>query len=454
MVGSMRVTEEGKLEHLHSREVLQGVIMAKSYLERARAVIPGGVNSPVRAFNSVGGDPVFMQAGSAANLFDVDGKRYIDYVMSWGPLILGHAHADVVAAASEAMATGQSLGTATPPEVDLAETIVRLVPSVEKVRLVNSGTEATMSAARLARAATGRKRIVKFAGCYHGHGDSFLIEAGSGALSLGVPSTPGVPEEVAALTLVADYNDLSSVEQLFAEHGESIAAVFVEPVCGNMGCVLPQAGFLSGLRELTRKHGALLVFDEVITGFRLGLGGAQEYFGINPDLTCMGKVLGGGFPIGAYGGSADLMGQIAPEGPVYQAGTPAGGRVVTAAALATLKVIQEPEFHAKLAERTSRLVGGLETVAEKAGVPIVVNHIASLLTVFFTARPVLNFSDVCESERERFSVFFHAMLREGVYLPPSAFECWFLSAAHRDEDITQTIEAAEKAFLTVAAAGG
>ncbi len=429
--------------------------MVSEQFERARRAIPGGVNSPVRAFASVGGEPVFMTGGEGAYLLGADtDTKYVDHVMSWGPLILGHAHPDVAAAVARAAATGQSLGTATMQEVELAETVVRLVPTIEKVRLVNSGTEATMSALRLARAATGRKRFVKFAGCYHGHGDSFLIEAGSGALSLGVPSTPGVPEELAALTAVAEYNDLSSVERLFEDYGDEIAAVFVEPVCGNMGCVLPQAGFLTGLRELTRSRGALLVFDEVITGFRLGPGGAQEYFGIEPDLTCLGKILGGGFPVGAYGGPADLMAKMAPEGPVYQAGTLSGGRVVTAAALATLKVIQKPGFHADLEERTERLVERLREGAERAGVPVSVNHIASMLTVFFTNRPVANLRDVMACDKEAFSVFFHAMLDQGVYLPPSPFECWFVSHAHTGEILEHTAAAAAASFQQVATTTG
>jgi glutamate-1-semialdehyde 2,1-aminomutase len=426
--------------------------MVTDRFEQAEHVIPGGVNSPVRAFASVGGRPVFMHAGGGAYLVDENQKRYIDYVMSWGPLILGHAHPAVVEAIAESASTGQSLGTATPQEVELAETIVRLVPTIDKVRLVNSGTEATMSALRLARAFTERKRFVKFVGSYHGHGDSFLIEAGSGALSLGVPSSPGVPEELASMTLVAEYNDLSSVERLFEEHGQDIAAVFVEPVCGNMGCVLPQAGFLSGLRELTERHGALLVFDEVITGFRLAPGGAQAYFGVEPDLTCLGKILGGGLPVGAYGGRAQIMSKVAPEGPVYQAGTLSGGRIVTSAALATLQAIQEPGFHETLEERTNQLVTGLEDAAEKASVPVVINHIASMLTVFFSDVPVFNFRDVCASRKERFATFFHTMLAEGIYLPPSPFECWFVSAAHTTSQVEQTVEAAARSFAKVAAA--
>ncbi len=407
--------------------------MVSERFQRALRVMPGGVNSPVRAFAAVGGEPVFMARGEGPYLIDEEGRRYIDYVMSWGPLILGHAHPAVVEAVTEAVREGSTFGMATTAEVKLAEEVVKLVPGIEKVRLVNSGTEATMSALRLARAATGRKRVVKFAGCYHGHADSFLIEAGSGALTLGVPSSPGVPEELASLTAVASYNDLSSVESIFEELGDQIAAVIVEPVCGNMGCVPPQAGFLSGLRELTERHGTLLIFDEVITGFRLGPGGAQEYFGIKPDLTCLGKILGGGFPVGAYGGRADLMDKVAPSGPVYQAGTLSGGRAVTAAALATLSKIQEPGFYKRLEELTERLAGGLREAAEQAGVHVVVQHVASLLTVFFSQRPVALWRDALQCDRSAFARFFHAMLEEGVCLPPSQFECWFVSQAHTEE---------------------
>lgn len=425
--------------------------MGKELLERALKVMPGGVNSPVRAFKGVGGDPIFMQMGGGANLIDIDKQRYINYVMGWGPLILGNSFPDLVSAVDDAVSRGQTLGTTTPAEVELAELIVRLVPSIDKVRLVNSGTEATMSAVRLARAFTNRKYIVKFTGCYHGHADGFLIEAGSGALTLGVPSSPGVPEEIASLTLSARYNDLGSVEKLFQAHPESIAGVIVEPVAGNMGCVLPQGGFLSGLRDLTRKHGSLLIFDEVITGFRLGLGGAQEYFGVMPDLTCLGKILGGGLPVGAFGGRDEIMAEMAPSGPVYQAGTLSGGPVVTAAALATLAVAQEPDFYERIQASTDQLADGLQGAADRAGVPIQINRIASMLTVFFTHRPVFNFDDVMETDVDRFKVFFHGMLKEGVYLPPSAYECWFVSLAHRAPVIEQTIVAAEKAFALAAA---
>lgn len=424
--------------------------MVNELFERAKKVMPGGVNSPVRAFRSVGGDPIFMKMGGGANLIDTNKKRYINYVMGWGPLILGNSFPDFVSAVSEAASTGQTMGTATEGEVNLAETIVKLMPSIEMVRLVNSGTEAAMSAIRLARAFTGRKLIVKFAGCYHGHADGFLIEAGSGALTLGVPSSPGVPEETASLTLVADYNDLPSVEALFEKHPGEIACVIVEPVCGNAGCILPEGGFLSGLREITKDHGALLVFDEVITGFRLGPGGAQEHFGIDPDLTCLGKILGGGLPVGAFGGKKEIMSQVAPDGPVYQAGTLSGCPVVTAAANATLKVIQEEGFYEKLEKQTADLVNGLIEAADETGVAITINHIASMLSVFFTNKPVFTLRDAKDTRTDLFSVFFHAMLEEGVYLPPSAFECWFLSLAHREPVIKQTLEAAEKAFTLTA----
>ncbi len=424
--------------------------MVESHFERGKRVIPGGVNSPVRAFRSVGGDPVFMARGEGPYLIGVDEVRYIDHVMAWGPHLLGHSHPDIVKAATAAMRHGQVFGAATVGEVELAEEIVRLVPGVEKVRLVNSGTEATMSAVRVARAFTKRSKILKFTGCYHGHADGFLIEAGSGALTLGVPSSPGIPAEIAALTLNADYNDLASVEQLFKTHGDDIAAVIVEPVAGNMGCVLPQVGFLSGLRDITRTHGALLIFDEVITGFRLGTGGAQKYFGITPDLTCLGKILGGGFPVGAYGGRAGIMALVAPEGPVYQAGTLAGGCVVVAAGKAMLELIQKPGLYADLEARTNRLVEGLSAAAAAAGVRVTINHIASMLTVFFTSKPVCNYRDVCTCNKERFGTFFHAMLAGGVYLPPSAFECWFVSSAHSDAVLDLTVNAAQSAFRKVA----
>ncbi len=424
--------------------------MVNAEFERGRKVIPGGVNSPVRAFRSVGGDPVFMASGEGAYLVDIEGRRYVDHVMSWGPMLLGHSNPEIVKAATAAVARGQSFGAATVAEIELAEEIVRLVPGIEKVRLVNSGTEATMTAVRVARAFTKRSKIVKFTGCYHGHADGFLIEAGSGALTLGVPSSPGVPAEIAGLTLNAEYNDLASVEELFAAHGNDIAAVIVEPVAGNMGCVLPQGGFLSGLREITRTHGALLIFDEVITGFRLGTGGAQQYFGIEPDMTCLGKILGGGFPVGAYGGRADIMALVAPEGPVYQAGTLAGGCVVVAAGLAMLRLIRAPDLYKDLDARTDRLVDGLSTAAAAARVPVVINHIASMLTVFFTAKPVFNYRDARQCDTRRFGTFFHAMLAGGVYLPPSAFECWFVSAAHTDTVLGWTVKAAQNAFRKVA----
>jgi len=428
--------------------------MVNVEFERGKKVIPGGVNSPVRAFRSVGGDPILMARGEGAHLIDVHANAYIDYVMAWGPHLLGHSHPEIVKAAAATLERGQIFGAATVDEIEFAKEIVRLVPTIEKVRLVNSGTEAAMSAVRVARAFTKRAKLVKFSGCYHGHADGFLIDAGSGALSLGVPSSPGVPAEIAALTLNAEYNDMASVAELFAAHGRDIAAVIVEPVAGNMGCVLPQGGFLSGLRDITRQHGALLIFDEVTTGFRLGPGGAQQYFGIKPDLTCLGKILGGGFPIGAYGGRADIMALVAPEGPVYQAGTLAGGCLVVAAGLAMLKLIGEPGLYEKLEARTNRLVEGLAEGAAAAGVPVTINHIASMLTVFFTAGPVFNHADARRCDVRRFATFFHAMLAGGVYLPPSAFECWFVSAAHTDAVLDRTIAAAGEAFRAVAEAHG
>ncbi len=416
--------------------------------ERALAVIPGGVNSPVRAFGAVGGQPPFIAEAHGARLRDVDGTDYIDYVCSWGAVILGHAAPTVVQAVQAAAARGLSFGAPTGAEVELAETLCRLVPGMEQVRLVNSGTEATMSAIRLARAATGRKLLLKFAGCYHGHADSLLVNAGSGALTFGVPSSPGVPAELAALTLTAPYNDLAAVEALFADRGAEIAAVIVEPVAGNMGCVLPQPGFLEGLRRVCDRHGALLIFDEVMTGFRVALGGAQARFGVTADLVTLGKVIGGGLPVGAYGGRADLMGQMAPAGPVYQAGTLSGNPLATAAGLATLALVQEPGFHERLEATAAALTAGLQAAADAAGVPFSTVHVGGMFGFFLRGAPPRDLAEAQQADVARFGRLFRALLGEGLNFAPSAFEAGFVTAAHDAATIEATIERARRAFAT------
>lgn len=414
---------------------------------RAKRRIPGGVNSPVRAFRAVGGEPFFTARAFGPYLWDVEGKRYIDYIGSWGPMIAGHAHPTVLAAVQEAIRRGLSYGTPTALEVEMAEHLCARVPGLERVRMVNSGTEATMAAIRLARAATGRPLILKFEGCYHGHGDAFLVAAGSGAATLGVPDSPGVPEALARLTLTVPYNDLAAVEQAFAEHGQAIAAVIVEPIAGNMNLILPRPGFLSGLRALCDRHSALLIFDEVMTGFRVARGGAAELYGIHPDLYTFGKIIGGGLPVGAYGGREDLMRLIAPEGPVYQAGTLSGNPVAMAAGLATLKLTEAEGFYQRLAERTTKLCQGLEQAARQAKVPFVAVSVPGMFGLFFTDRAApRDFADAKRCDRERFRRFFHAMLARGVYFAPSPFEAGFLSSAHGEEDIAFTIEAAAAAF--------
>ncbi len=411
----------------------------------ARQVIPGGVNSPVRAFKSVGGDPVYFQRGEGACLFDEDGRRYIDYVGSWGPMIAGHAHPRVIQAVREAASHGLGFGAPTAIETAMAKKVCELLPSIEKLRMVSSGTEAAMSAIRLARGATGRDKILKFEGCYHGHADSLLVKAGSGALTLGVPTSPGVPADLARHTLTVAYNDLDQVEAIFTEYGPQIAAVIVEPVAGNMNCVPPLPGFLPGLREITREHGSLLILDEVMTGFRVALGGAQSIYGIQPDLTVLGKVIGGGLPVGAFGGRADIMDQIAPDGPVYQAGTLSGNPIAMAAGLTTLELISEPGFHARLERRTERLVTGITAAAAEAGIAMTSNHLPGMFGLFFTgAERVTGFADVMACDQERFRRFFHGMLQEGVYLAPSAFEAGFVSGAHDDAAIDATIESAAR----------
>ena len=416
--------------------------------QKAAKIIPGGVNSPVRAFKSINGQPVFIDRAKGSKIWDIDGNEYIDYVASWGPMILGHAHNEVVKTIQKTAEKGTSYGAPTILETQMAELIVEMVPSIEVVRMVNSGTEATMSALRLARGYTGRELIIKFEGCYHGHADSFLIKAGSGAITLGLPDSPGVTKGTAKDTLIARYNDIASVEQLFKQYPDEIAAVIVEPVAGNMGLVKPQKGFLEGLRDLTKKQGALLIFDEVITGFRLAKGGAQEYFGIMPDITTLGKIIGGGLPVGAYGGSREIMEQLAPTGPVYQAGTLSGNPLAMAAGLTSLKIINEtPDFYQKLEEKAAKLEDGIRKNIEKTGVKAIVNRIGSLMTLFFTDLKEINsFDDAVKSDTGKYAEYFKLAAESGIYLAPSQFECAFVSAAHTDEDIEKTIQANLKAL--------
>ncbi len=413
---------------------------------RARSVIAGGVNSPVRAFKGVGGEPIFMQRGEGAYLFDVDGRRYIDYVGAWGPLILGHADPDVTRAVVDAAARGLAFGTPTEAETELALEVRALMPGLEKLRFVSSGTEATMTALRLARAVTGRDKVVKFEGGYHGHPDSFLVKAGSGALTLGVPTSPGVPAALAAHTLVARFNDPDSVSALFDRHGHEIAAIIVEPVAGNMNCVPPVAGFHEHLRALCDQYGALLIFDEVMTGFRVAAGGAQALFGIRPDLTTLGKIIGGGLPVGAVGGPAALMDQLLPDGPVFQAGTNSGNPVAMAAGLATLKKLKAPGFYETLGARVEALTTGLSEAAARHGLAYATNAVGGMFGLFFADGPVRYYEDVMRADADRFRRFFHGLLGLGVYLAPSAYEAGFVSAVHTQADIKATVAAAEQVF--------
>ena len=416
---------------------------------RARNILPGGVDSPVRAFKSVGASPLFIRRASGARIEDVDGNRYIDYVMSWGPLIHGHAPRGLVKALAAAAKDGTSFGAPSPLEVELGERVRALMPSLERVRFVSSGTEAAMSALRVARAATGRDRILKFEGCYHGHADPFLVKAGSGALTLGTPTSPGVTRGTSADTLVASYNDLDSVDALIAAHAGQIAAVMVEPIAGNMGLVPPADGFLAGLRTITAGAGALLIFDEVISGFRAASGGAQALAGVRPDLTCLGKIIGGGLPVGAYGGRADLMELVSPAGPVYQAGTLSGNPLAMTAGLWCLKNLS-PKLYTSLARLGGRLAAGLTDAARAAGVDLQVNTVGSLLTPFFTERPVRDFASATSANTDRYAAFFRGMLRRGIYPPPSQFEAWFLSAAHTNKEVDATIAAARAAMRDLA----
>lgn len=417
---------------------------------RAQAVIPGGVNSPVRAFKGVGGTPVFIQKAQGAYIYDTDDKQYIDYVGSWGPMILGHNHPTILNAVLKAASNGLSFGAPTPSEIDLAELVCEIVPSIEMVRMVSSGTEATMTAIRLARGYTGRDKILKFEGCYHGHSDSLLVKAGSGALTLGQPSSPGVPEDFAKHTLTAEYNNLDSVKKHFAEFPDSIACVIIEPVAGNMNCIPPKTGFLQGLRELCDQYGALLIIDEVMTGFRVALAGAQSYYGVTPDLTTLGKVIGGGMPVGAVGGQKAVMEYLAPTGPVYQAGTLSGNPIAMAAGLACLTELKKSGNEQQLAEKTEKLCLGLKALAEKHHIPFVVNYVGGMFGIFFTEqKEVTSYAEVMKCDTEKFKVFFHKMLDLGVYLAPSAFEAGFMSLAHTDEDIAKTLEAADIAFAAL-----
>jgi glutamate-1-semialdehyde 2,1-aminomutase len=418
----------------------------ESLFERAQQVIPGGVNSPVRAFRAVGGAPRFFERAAGAYLWDAEGRRYIDYVGSWGPMVAGHTHPAVVSAVQAAAARALSFGAPTIAETQIAERLCELMPSIERVRLVSSGTEATMTAIRLARGFTGRKLIVTFEGCYHGHADALLVKAGSGALTFGHPSSAGVPEETAAHTLVLDYNDVAQVRAVFGQQGRGIAAVIVEPVAGNMNLVLPGAGFLEALREECTRHGAVLILDEVMTGFRVALGGAQARFGIRPDLTTLGKVIGGGLPLGALGGRRDIMEKLAPLGPVYQAGTLSGNPLAVAAGLATLQLVAQPRFLERIEDTTQALIHGLREEARKAGVAFSAQSIGSLFGLYFRATPPASFAEVMQCDRERFNRFFHAMLEHGVYLAPSAYEAGFVSAAHGAAEIEATLSAARSAF--------
>jgi len=422
---------------------------SKALFEEAKRYLPGGVNSPVRAFKAVGGEPLFFDRGRGSKIYDVDGNEYIDYVGSWGPLILGHAHPRIVEVIKETAARGTSFGAPTALETELARLIVEAVPSVEMVRMVNSGTEAVISALRLARGYTGRQKIVKFAGCYHGHGDSLLIKAGSGVTTLGLPDSPGVTPGTAADTLTAPFNDLGAVEELFKQMGEEIAAVILEPVAGNMGLVMPEPGFLEGLRELTSRYGALLIFDEVITGFRVAYGGAQERFKVIPDLTILGKVIGGGLPVGAYGGKREIMEQVAPVGPVYQAGTLSGNPLAMAVGAETLRILREPGNMEGMERRCAALVQGLTEAAAAWGVPVFAGQVGSMFGLYFQEGPVVDFDSAARSDLESFKVYFRTLLENGIYIAPSQFEVGFISLAHTDEDIEVTVAAAAKAFAAV-----
>jgi len=418
-----------------------------SLFDQAQLVIPGGVNSPVRAFKGVGGEPIFIDHAKGAYIFDTQGKQYIDYVGSWGPMVLGHSHPAVVDAVKQAADKGLSFGAPTVIETRMAEKVCSLVPSIEKVRMVSSGTEATMSAIRLARGFTSRDNIIKFEGCYHGHSDSLLVKAGSGALTFGVPSSPGVPAALADHTLTLPYNDSDAISQCLKEQGNSVACIIVEPVAGNMNCIPPKTGFLETLRSLCDEYGIILIFDEVMSGFRVALGGAQQLYGVTPDLTTLGKVIGGGMPVGAFGGRADIMAQLAPEGPVYQAGTLSGNPLAMAAGLSTLELVSQPGFYSKLEQRTQQLLDGLKQLADDANIPFSYNQVGGMFGLFFSnEKHISRFEQVMNCDQARFQQFFHLMLEQGIYLAPSAFEAGFVSAAHSEQDIQQTLAAAKIAF--------
>jgi len=422
---------------------------SEELFRKALRLMPGGVNSPVRAFRAVGGEPIFVEAGKGSRLTDVDGHSYIDYVMSWGPLILGHCHPEVMESLARVLETGTSFGACTAAEVELAERIQEAFPSLQRVRLVNSGTEATLSALRLARAATRREKILKFEGCYHGHSDSLLVKAGSGVATLGLPDSPGVPRALAELTITVPFNDTVALEEAFRGHRHQLAAVIVEPVAGNMGCVPPRTGFLERLRALTVEQGTVLIFDEVMTGFRVAYGGAQQLYGIQPDLTTLGKIIGGGLPVGAYGGNAALMDLVAPAGPVYQAGTLSGNPLAVAAGLKTLELLRRPGLYERLEALAARLAAGLQAEAARAGVTLTVNRVGSMFTPFFTPDLVTDYASAKKADTAAFGRFFRTVLERGVYLPPSQFEAAFVSSAHSEEDINATVEAAGAAFAAL-----
>lgn len=422
---------------------------SSALFEHAKEVIPGGVNSPVRAFRGVGGTPLFIMSASGATITDADGRDYIDYVGSWGPMILGHAHPQVIAAIQQAATRGTSYGAPTGLEIELAQEVIDAFPSVEMLRLTSSGTEATMSALRVARGFTGRPKIVKFEGCYHGHGDSLLVRAGSGVATLGLPDSPGVLPEVAQNTITVPFNNAEALKHVFNEAGDQIAAVIIEPVVGNMGCVPPKENYLQDIRRITERHGAVLIFDEVMTGFRVARGGAQQLYGVKPDMTTFGKIIGGGLPVGAFGGRREIMEVVAPVGPVYQAGTLSGNPLAVTAGLTTLRMLKDPSIYEQLESAAARLVAGMTEAAREAGVATVSNRVGSMFTTFFTSEPVSDWATASRSDREAFARFFHAMLDEGVYLAPSQFEAAFISTTHSDEIIERTIDAARKAFAQV-----
>jgi glutamate-1-semialdehyde 2,1-aminomutase len=425
-------------------------LKSEDLFRKALRLMPGGVNSPVRAFRAVGGEPLFVASGKGARITDVEGRSYLDYVLSWGPLILGHCHPQVMEALARVLETGTSFGASTPAEVELAEQIQAAFPSIERVRLVNSGTEATMAALRVARAATGREKILKFEGCYHGHADSLLVKAGSGVATLGLPDSPGVPRALAELTITVPFNDSAALEEAFRVHDHQLAAVIVEPVAGNMGCVAPRAGFLARLRTLAAEQGTVLIFDEVMTGFRVAYGGAQQLYGIQPDLTTLGKIIGGGLPVGAYGGKAALMDLVAPAGPVYQAGTLSGNPLAVAAGLKTLELLRPPGFYERLDALAESLVAGLRAEADRASVALTINRVGSMFTPFFTAEAVTDYASAKKADTAAFGRFFRALRERGIYFPPSQFEAAFISSAHSEDDIAETIRAAGAAFTALA----